>query len=158
MDIVRTIIYSACVIGVISTFVEMSAPEGSMKKQLELILGIVLMLAVITPFMKSDFRIRLSDYACEYDKKLSASISTYETQTVLNEASRAVKEYITGKLRDNGIETEDIIITLELDEYNQIEIRKVQVKTQSLEANKISELIHSELAKTEVIVTAGESS
>lgn len=157
MDIVRTIIYSACIIGVISTFIEISSPEGSMKKQLELILGIVLMLVVITPFMNSEFRIRLSDYACEYDKKLSSSISSYQSQTVLKEAEKAVNDYFTRKLRDNGIETKDIIITLELNEYNQIEIRRVQVKADSADADKIKKLINGELAQTEVIVTAGDS-
>ena len=63
MDTVKTIIYSACVVGVVSTMIEIASSEGTMKKQLDLVIGLVLVMVVITPFMNKDFRFRLNDYS-----------------------------------------------------------------------------------------------
>ena len=41
METISKVIYSACVIGVVSTFIEIASPQGSVKKQLDLIVGIV---------------------------------------------------------------------------------------------------------------------
>ena len=57
MDTVKTIIYSACVVGVVSTMIEIASPEGTMKKQLDLVIGLVLVMVVITPFMNKDMKI-----------------------------------------------------------------------------------------------------
>ena len=56
MDTVKTIIYSACIIGVISTMIDIASPEGSLKKQTDIIIGLVLVMVVITPLMDSDFK------------------------------------------------------------------------------------------------------
>lgn len=158
MEILKTVIYSACVIGIVSTFVDIAAPQGSMKKQLDLIIGIILVLVVITPFMNKEFKIRLSEYTYDYDKKIYGEIKKYTEQTVLDEASSRVSDHFRKKLSDNGIKCDNIIITPELDEYNRIEIKKVQISSQQGDRTIITKLIKEDLPLTEVIVTAGDSS
>ena len=158
MEILKTVIYSACVIGIVSTFVDIAAPQGSMKKQLDLIIGIILVLVVITPFMNKEFKIRLSEYTYDYDKKIYGDIIKYTEQTVLDEASSRVSDHFRKKLSDNGIKCDNIIITPELDEYNRIEIKKVQISTQQGDSTIITKLIKEDLPQTEVVVTAGDSS
>lgn len=158
METISTVIYSACVIGVVSTFIEIASPQGSVKKQLDLIVGIVLVLVVITPFMNKEFKIRLSDYTYVQDSKIYGELSEFSTQTILNEARSKVSDYFRQKLNENGIKCDDIIIKLELNEYNQIEIKKVTVKAQSENEKRITQLVKKELPQTEVTVTAGDSS
>ena len=158
MDTVKTIIYSACIVGVVSSMIEIASPEGTMKKQLELILGLVLVMVVITPFMISDFKFRLNDYTVSYDKKIYEDIKKYENDLVVDNARKELSGYFQKKLNENGIECKDVIITLDLDEYNQIEITKVQVKSTTQDKQKIKELIVSELPRTQVEVIEGETS
>ena len=158
MDTVKTIIYSACIVGVVSSIIEIASPEGTMKKQLDLILGLVLVMVVITPFMSSDFKFRLNDYTVSYDKKIYDDIKAYENSLVFENARKELSDYFQKKLADNGIDCKDVIITLELDEYNQIEITKVQVHSTKQDKQKINKLILSELPKTQVEVIEGETS
>ena len=158
MDTVKTIIYSACIVGVVSSMIEIASPEGTMKKQLDLILGLVLVMVVITPFMNSDFKFRLNDYTVSYDKKIYDDIKAYENNLVFENARKELSDYFQKKLADNGIDCKDVIITLELDEYNQIEITKVQVHSTKQDKQKINKLILSELPKTQVEVIEGETS
>ena len=158
METISKVIYSACVIGVVSTFIEIASPQGSVKKQLDLIVGIVLVLVVITPFMNKEFKIRLSDYTYVQDSKIYGELNEFSTQTVLNEARSKVSDYFRQKLNEDGIKYDDIIIKLELNEYNQIEIKRVTVKAQSGNEKRITQLVKKELPQTEVTVTAGDSS
>ena len=158
METISTVIYSACVIGVVSTFIEIASPQGSVKKQLDLIVGIVLVLVVITPFMNKEFKIRLSDYTYVQDSKIYGELNEFSTQTVLNEARSKVSDYFRQKFNEDGIKYDDIIIKLELNEYNQIEIKRVTVKAQSGNEKRIAQLVKKELPQTEVTVTAGDSS
>lgn len=158
MDTVKTIIYSACVIGVVSTMIEIASPEGSLKKQLDLVIGLVLVMVVITPFMDSDFKFRLSDYTASYDQKIYNDIKSYENAVVFENARNELSDYFQNKLSSSGINCRDIIITMQLNEYNQIEITKVQVSSEEQNTQKITELIKSELPQTEVMVVAGDSS
>lgn len=158
MDTVRTIIYSACVVGVVSTMIEIASPEGSLKKQLDLVIGLVLIMVVITPFMDSSFKFTLSDYTASYDKKIYQDIKDYEHAVVFENAQRELTDYFRSKLSSSGINCSDIIITMQLNEYNQIEITKVQVSSDEQNTQRITELINSELPQTEVIIIAGDSS
>ena len=158
METISKVIYSACVIGVVSTFIEIASPQGSVKKQLDLIVGIVLVLVVITPFMNKEFKIRLSDYTYVQDSKIYGELNEFSTQTVLNEARSKVSDYFRQKFNEDGIKYDDIIIKLELNEYNQIEIKRVTVKAQSGNEKRIAQLVKKELPQTEVTVTAGDSS
>ena len=158
MDTVKTIIYSACIVGVVSSMIEIASPEGTMKKQLDLILGLVLVMVVITPFMSSDFKFRLNDYTVSYDKKIYDDIKAYENSLVFENTRKELSDYFQKKLADNGIDCKDVIITLELDEYNQIEITKVQVYSTQKDKQEINKLILSELPKTQVEVIEGETS
>lgn len=157
MDIVRSIIYAAAVIGVISTTADICAPEGSMKKQLDTVVGLVLILVVVSPFMNSDFRLRLNDMSLSYDSTVKNDIGKYSSETILKEVDNKVGEYLKEKLRQNNIGCSCVVINAELDEYNQIDIKKVTV-TSSGNAEKIRNIISKELPKAQIEVNAGDSS
>ena len=114
MDTVKTIIFSACVVGVVSTMIEIASPEGTMKKQLDLVIGLVLVMTVITPFMDKDFRFRLNDYTVSYDKQVYDDIKGYEKAMVLENAKTELSDYLRKKLTAVGINCGEIIITLDV--------------------------------------------
>ena len=51
MNIVKSVIFIACIIGVITSMTDIVTPEGTLKKQLRSVLAVILLLAVITPVM-----------------------------------------------------------------------------------------------------------
>ena len=108
--------------------------------------------------MNSDFKFRLNDYTVSYDKKIYEDIKDYENSLVFDNARKELSEYFQKKLSENGIECKDVIITLDIDEYNQIEVTKVQVCSIQQDKQQISKLILSELPKTQVEVIEGETS
>lgn len=158
MDTLKTIIYSACVIGIISTIIEIASPEGSLKKQIDITIGLVLVMVVITPFMDSKFKFRLSDFTSSYDKQIYNDIKSYENKYILETADKEIASYFERKLDQNGIKFKNLIITMNVNEYNQIEITKVQVASQQQNKGRITELIKNELPQTEVSVIEGDSS
>ncbi len=158
MDTVKTIIYSACVVGIVSTMLEIAAPEGTLKKQLDLIMGLVLVMVVITPFMDKSFKFRLNDFTADYDQKICEQIKDSERSVVLETARKELSEYLTKKLNDSGVNCKDVIISLQINEYNQIEITNVQVSADKGSADRITEIIKGDLPKAEITITAGDSS
>ncbi len=158
MDTVKTVIFSACMIGIVSAMLDIAAPEGSLKKQLDTVIGLVLIMVVITPFLDKNYTFRLADYTADYDKQLYSDIKSYENGVVLDQANSALTEYYAGKFASGGIKFKDIIINLKLNEYNQIEIEKVQVTAEQKYTQQIESIIKSELPQTEVAVIAGDSS
>lgn len=157
MDTVKTIIYSACIIGVISTMIDIASPEGSLKKQTDIIIGLVLVMVVITPLMDSDFKFRVKDFTGSWDKQVYRDMKDYENEVVLESADKELTAYFEHKFRENGIKFDKVIITLRVNEYNQIEITKVQVGSEEKYKSRITELIKSELPHTEISVIEGES-
>ena len=67
MDILKAAILIACIMGVISCMVDIATPEGALKKQLKVIVSIILILAVFLPFMGNDFNLDFDDYGLRDD-------------------------------------------------------------------------------------------
>ena len=59
MNIVKSVIFIACIIGVITSMTDIVTPEGTLKKQLRSVLAVILLLAVITPVMGHGFKVTL---------------------------------------------------------------------------------------------------
>ena len=76
---------------------------------------------------------------------------------MIDSAKAELSDYLRKKLNAKGINCGEIIITLDIDEYNQIGITKVQVSSNQ-SPDKIKSIIQAELPKTQVSVTAGDSS
>ena len=156
METLKTVIYAACIVGIISTMIDIASPEGSMKKQLDVIVGMILIMAVAAPFMGSNFTIRLSEKSLSSDSKVVSELKDYEKKAILQDAENKVSEYFKSKMNNNGIGVDDIVIKTELNEYNQIEIKSVTVITSS-DGKQIEDIIKSELPEARIIITAGDN-
>ena len=156
METLKTVIYAACIVGIISTMIDIASPEGSMKKQLDVIVGMILIMAVAAPFMGSNFTIRFSETSLSSDSKVVSELKDYEKKAILQDAENKVSEYFKSKMNNNGIGVDDIVIKTELNEYNQIEIKSVTVITSS-DGKQIEDIIKSELPEARIIITAGDN-
>ena len=141
--------------GIITTFVDITAPEGSLKKQLNVILGVVLVLVVITPFLGGDFQISLSDYSYSSDFE-AVDLSGYTTEAVIASANEKVEEYFSEKLNKNNIGAE-LNIYSEINEYNEIEITRIDITVEnSSDEDQVRKLVREDLSETEINVNVRE--
>ena len=142
MNTVKSVIFIACIIGVITSMTDIATPEGTLKKQLRSVLAVILLLAVITPVMGHGFKVTLSDYT------ELADLPDY-----LSESESRLEEYFLDKLNKNGIENVRVDITTDINEYNEIEITAVRVYlTKTSDRGLVEKLIAEDLPDTQVIV------
>lgn len=153
MDTIKAVIFTACIVGVITSLTDIAAPDGSLKKQLRSVLAVILVLAVITPIMGQGFKVTLSDYTELSDLPEFDNISTVTELYYLSESESRLEEYFRDKLNKNGIENVRVDITTDINEYNEIEITKVRAyPIQTSDRELIKKLISEDLPEAEVII------
>ncbi|WP_443713929.1 hypothetical protein [Ruminococcus sp.] len=153
MDTIKAVIFTVCIVGVITSLTDIAAPEGSLKKQLRSVLAVILVLAVITPIMGQGFKVTLSDYTELSDLPEFDNISTVTELYYLSESESRLEEYFRDKLNKNGIENVRVDITTDINEYNEIEITKVRAYSmQTSDRELIKKLISEDLPEAEVII------
>ncbi len=128
MGTVKTVILIACLLGVVSTMLDISAPEGSMKKQLSAVAGIVTLLAVFTPFTAEGFKLSFDEletgsgtayYSDDLDDDLESMM--------LGSAEKQYEEYFYNKLNKNGIKVSRVSVRLILNDSGEAEIASLKV-------------------------------
>ena len=150
MNTVKSVIFIACIIGVITSMTDIATPEGTLKKQLRSVLAVILLLAVITPVMGHGFKVTLSDYTELADLPEFDSVSTVTKLYYLSESESRLEEYFLDK---NGIENVRVDITTDINEYNEIEITAVRVYlTKTSDRGLVEKLIAEDLPDTQVII------
>ena len=165
MNTVKSVIFIACIIGVITSMTDIATPEETLKKQLRsvpaaevhsvpsAVLAVILLLAVITPVMGHGFKVTLSDYTELADLPEFDSVSTATKLYYLSESESRLEEYFLDKLNKNGIENVRVDITTDINEYNEIEITAVRVYlTKTNDRVLVEKLIAEDLPDTQVIV------
>lgn len=153
MDTIKAVIFTACIVGVITSLTDIAAPEGNLKKQLRSVLAVILVLAVITPIMGQGFKVTLSDYTELSDLPEFDNISTVTELYYLSESESRLEEYFRDKLNKNGIENVTVDITADINEYNEIEITKVRAyPMQTSDRELIKKLISEDLPEADVII------
>lgn len=153
MNTVKAVIFTACIIGVVTSLTDIVAPEGTLKKQLRSVLAVILLLAVITPVMGHGFKVTLSDYTELSDLPEFDSVSTAAELYYLSESESRLEEYFRDKLNKNGIENVRVDIITNINEYNEIEITSVRVYlTKTSDRELVEKLIAEDLPDIQVIV------
>lgn len=161
MGILKASILTACIIGVVSSFTDMAAPDGKLKKQLSIILALILILGIFTHFVRGGFKLDLSDSfdlksTDEYEELNKGFRDMYTEQSEEN-MQQALEEL----LKNEGISINSIDIVSTLDEYNSLEIEKVRVYISDItdkQKEKIKEIIGDNLPETEVEFIVEDSS
>lgn len=145
--------------GIGSGLLEYALPSGSVKKGFGLLTGLVMTLAVISPFVGDGFRLSFDELDISYDESYYSDKIIGETQDIiLSDAKKQIEEYFLDKLNKNGLEARKIDISLKINSQNEIEITEVEIKGAKAEdKEKAADLVSEELEQTEISVITEES-
>ena len=156
MNVLKSAVFAACVIGVISSIAGIATPNGHAKRQLRLITSLVLILSVVTPFLGKGFDIDLEGLKKLTDTKLYSELNgEFEDmyQSMTNEQlSREIERQITAE----GIDVKKVVIQNAGGEYNSIEAVKVTVSADEMNderAQRINRIVKEALPDAEVEIT-----
>lgn len=153
MDTIKASIFVACILGIVSTFFTSISPKGSIKKYFSILISAVTLITVIIPYTDNSFKITLNEN--KFESLSSYSYKTIENRTdeiILQKSSEKVVDYFYDRLKRNNISVKDINIKIELNEYNEIEIKKI-ILTGLSESDKdeAQKIIKDDLPETDVI-------
>lgn len=161
MDILKTSIFTACIIGIVSSFTDIAAPEGALKKQMKVILTMILILGIFTPFLSGGFKLDLNAADKLVDQDEYEDLSENFQEMYLNRSTENIKDVLTNLIEQQGITVKKTVIDSQLDEYNSLEIKKVTVYLQNSsqsDRDKITAIISENLPQTEVEFAEEDSS
>lgn len=153
MEVLKTAIFTACIIGIVSSFTDIAAPSGSLRNQLKIILTMILILGMFTPFLGSGFKFDLDGIEELIQREEYENLTEDFQNMYLNQSSENIESVITDLIKKQGIDIEQLVIDSQLNEYNSLEIKKVTVylnePTQSQKDTIIS-IINENLPGSEV--------
>ncbi|MBO4867679.1 MAG: stage III sporulation protein AF [Ruminococcus sp.] len=158
MTEIKNAITIACFMGIITAITDMLAPSGGMKKHLMSLLGLMTLLAVISPFASSGFKLSLKEVDISSDIELEKTHTQADvTEIFLDEAKSRCDEYFTDLLNKNDISEAKVSTKLVLTEDNEVEITAVEVylADESL-AEEARRIISSEVGEAEIIIGKAE--
>lgn len=161
MDILKTSIFTACIIGIVSSFTDIAAPEGALKKQMKVILTMILILGIFTPFLSGGFKLDLNAADKLVDQDEYEDLSENFQEMYLNRSTENIKDVLTNLIEQQGVTVKKTVIDSQLDEYNSLEIKKVTVYLQNSsqsDRDKITAIISENLPQTEVEFAEEDSS
>lgn len=150
MDAVKTAIFTACIMGIISMLVDIAAPEGSYKNQLNILLGIITLLAVMTPFTDSGFKLSLDDFSLEEQNTYYSRQLEYNADNaIIESACLRYEEYFIKKLNSNNIEVNKIDFQMSINDDEISADKAVIYLKDSTEQNYADNLIKEDLPQLE---------
>ena len=158
MNVVRNVISTACFMGIITMMTDMISPAGPMKKNLMSLLGLMTLLAAISPFVSSGFRLTLNDIDLSADIELEKAHTSADVEEIfLDEARSRCDEYFTDLLNKNDISGAKVSTKLIVTEDNEVGITAVEViLTDESYAEEVRRLISAEVSGAEVIIGKAE--
>ena len=156
MDTLKSVIFISCVCGVAGVIMDFVVPEATSKKQFGFLLGMVTVLAVISPFTLKGFEIsdvRINKNISSQD--ISGMLENKSTEVILRQSEEKLNEYFTDKLNRNGIKA-DVNVTLEITKDNEVKISTVKIKGENCHSQKCTELICEDAGECEISFSGDE--
>ena len=127
MQTFRSAIYIACIVGLVSSAVGAAAPRGTISKYLTPIMACILLLACASPFCEDGFKLDVPDYETQQSDITDPALERLSEQCYLSAARREIADYFNGEFEKAGFKNVHTVISVSLDEYNDIVITKVSV-------------------------------
>ena len=127
MQTFKAVILISCAVGIVSSVVRLAAPAGGIAKNLDLVIGAVMLLAIVSPFTDDRFKLSLPKPDDIANAEVPSSMTDLSKQYYLNSAENSVEGYLRQKFRASGYDSVYADIKAELDEYNYIVISSVTI-------------------------------
>lgn len=154
MTAIKTAIMIACFMGITSSVINMAAPDNGMKKHLMSILGLVALLAVLSPFKEEGFRLTLRDIDLDTEISMNADNAEYEMNEIfLTKAKEQYDEYFAELLNKNDIRAARVGTMLTIGEEYELGIDHIEIELYDIaQAEAARELIERETAGIDVMI------
>lgn len=154
MDTIKTSILTACILGILSTIFKGISPNGNIRKHYFVLITVVTITTIIIPYTDKSFKITLNENKIDDFNSSNTYMELENTadEIMLQNATEKIKEYFIDKFNRENIPLYDIDIKTQLNEYNEIEIKKIILsgipEDKTLEVRKS---VKKDLPETEII-------
>lgn len=130
MNILRTSIFIACIMGIITLICNITIPE-KFKKQISLTLTLVTILSIGSLFIKGGIKINPDFDSLKKHAEQNSSVQSALTLDMINLTQQNLSESIKQRLDDPKIKDVKALVVINdsSGEYNCIELKSVQVIT-----------------------------
>ena len=159
MTAIKAAIFTACLIGMLSTVINIIAPEGKMKKHLMTVLGITALLAVVGNFTADGFVLSIGEISAE--SGIDPEVRDIERQTTdifLEQAKAEYEEYFFDLLNKNDISTAKVSCKLELSSDNELSLTEICAEIDDIsQKEKARQLIENKVSETVVKIMQAEN-
>lgn len=153
MNVLKTSIFAACIIGVVSCIADMTSSSGSLKKYMKIITAVLLVLSVFAPFIGNGFDLDLKSLEKLTDTREYQNMTDDFKNMYLDMTSEKMQQEIERLIRAENIDVQKVVIQSEYGEYNSLEAKKVTITANDLSASdkdKIDRIIGENLPDAEV--------
>lgn len=141
MDILKTSVLTAGVIGIVSVLADFAVPGDEIKKQLKTIITLVLIMGMFTPFIGSDFKLSVNNIDRLSEDREFDNISEDFEDYYLEESSYEIQKQIEKLLNEKNITFDKVRIYCSIDEYNSIEINKALIYSAEASEQEVSDIV-----------------
>ncbi|MBR6102765.1 MAG: hypothetical protein IKP95_10070 [Ruminococcus sp.] len=127
MEAIKAAIFTACTAGLISCIVKSAAIGAGGKRIMRITVNMIVLLALVKPLMNADFTDVLNDHqASQLD--ISEEVFTEDlNRYYIASAELSTKNEVDKFLREKGYYSLRTVIICEIDEYDQIEIKRAEL-------------------------------
>ena len=128
---------------------------------MKVILTMILILGIFTPFLSGGFKLDLNAADKLVDQEEYEDLSENFQEMYLNRSTENINAVLTKLIEQQGITVKKTVIDSQLNEYNSLEIKKVTVYLQNSsqsDRDKITAIISENLPQTEVEFAEEDSS
>ena len=159
MEAFKSVIMTACFIGLISTVIDMSSNDDRMKKPLMSLLGLISVIAVIDPFCADGFTISFDHSSIENDAAFSTEEFKADISDIfLDKAKERYDEYFTDLMNKNDIKAAEVSTKLSFTENDELKVDAVDVKVYDMTLeNDIRKIISQEISDVQINVMEAEN-
>lgn len=124
MDTARSIVLITCVISILSGVLDALKPDSRFDRQLRLLLSVVFVLAVLTPFAGG---IRSLHVEWRENVVASEALSDAMASETIAEAGRNLETALTTLLTEGGVTDAAVKVAMHTNDDNSIDIEQVTV-------------------------------
>ncbi len=158
MQTVKLSIFIACSMGIISTITDLIAPDDSMKKQFMSMLGLISLLAVLSPWLSDGFTLSLETDLDEQDILFYTENAENELeQLYLESAENEYDAYLLELLNNNDIKAASVDTYMTLSENDEVTVENIVVKLYDLsQENSAYSLMNQQLPEADIQIMAVE--
>lgn len=150
MSSIATVVLVICVAALACSFVSIVAPQGSTNRILNTVLGAFILCSMIVPIKNAvtDFNVNV-EVAQSSDDLVATADEAYNN-AVLTETKALLESRLCELLSENGINVEEVSITLAVNENNGIYIDSASIYILKKDESKESDIINLTKGKFEV--------